>query len=44
LIGKPEGQRPVGDNIKVDVTAVGCEDIIGIEMPQDKVKWPAMLA
>jgi hypothetical protein len=32
----------LGDNIKVDIKAVGCESMIGIEMAQDRVQWPAL--
>jgi hypothetical protein len=49
LIGKTEEQRPagklrhaLGDNIKVDIRAVGCEGVIGFEMTQERVKCPAM--
>jgi hypothetical protein len=31
----------LGDNIKVDIKTVGCEGMIGIEITQDRVKWPA---
>ena len=46
LVGKPEGQRPLGrprrrweDNIKMDLQEVGCWGIEWIELAQDRDRW-----
>ena len=46
LVGKHEGKRPLGrprrrweDNIKMDLQEVGCEDMDGIELAQDRDRW-----
>jgi hypothetical protein len=43
LVGKPEGKRPLGgprrrceDNIKMDLSKVGCGDMDWIEVAQDR--------
>ena len=43
LVGKPEGQRPLGrprqrwkNNIKMDLQQVGCRGMDWIEMAQDR--------
>jgi len=50
LVGKPEGKRPVGrprhrweDNIKMDLQEVGCEDMVWIELAQDRDRWQALV-
>jgi hypothetical protein len=51
LVGRPEGQRPVGrprrrwvDNIKMDLQEVGggCRD--WIELAQDRDRWRALVS
>jgi len=46
LVGKPEGQRPLGrprhrwkDNIKMDLQEVGCGCMDWIELAQDRDRW-----
>jgi len=46
LVGKHEGKGPLGrprrrweDNIKMDLQEVGCEDMDGIELAQDRDRW-----
>jgi len=50
LVGKPEGNRPLGkptlrwvDNIKIDLQEVGCEDMDWIELDQDRGSWRALV-
>jgi hypothetical protein len=50
LVGKPEGQRPLGrprrrweDNIKMDLQEVGGERMGWIELAQDRNMWRALL-
>jgi len=50
LVGKPERKRPLGrprrrweDNIKMDLKEVGCGDMNGIELAQDRDRWRALL-
>ena len=50
LVGKPDGRRPLGrsrhrweDNIKMDLTEVGCRDMDWIYLAQDRYKWQAVL-
>ena len=49
LVGKPQGKRPLGrprrrweDNIKMDLQEIGCGDMDGIELAQDKYRWWAL--
>ena len=48
LVGKPEGKRPFGrprrrweDNIKMDLQEVGGGRGNGMELAQDRDRWPA---
>jgi hypothetical protein len=48
LVRKPEGKRPFGrprlvweDNIKMDLSEVGCESKDWIELAQDRDRWRA---
>ena len=50
LLGKPEGQRPVGrprhrweDNIKMDLQEVGCGGMDWIKLAKDGEKWGALM-
>jgi len=50
LVGKPEGRRPLGrprhrwgDNIKMYLQEMGCGCIDWIELPQDRVRWRALV-
>jgi hypothetical protein len=50
LVGKPEGKRPLArprrrweDNIRMDLRAVGCEDVEWIYLAQDRDQWRALL-
>ena len=50
LVGKAEGKRPFGrprrrweDNIKMDLTEVGCEGMDWIELAQDRDRWQALV-
>ena len=50
LVGKPEGQRPLGrprriweDNIKMDLQEVGCGGMDWIELAHDWDRWRACL-
>jgi len=50
LVGKPEGQRPLGrprhrweDNIKMDLQEVGCEGMDWIELAQDRDSCKALV-
>ena len=43
LVGKPEGKRPLGkpmcrweDNIKMDLSEVGCGDVAWIDVAQNR--------
>ena len=49
-VGKPEGKRPLGrprdrweDNIKMDLTEVGCEGMDWISVAQDRDRWRALV-
>ena len=46
LAGKPEGKRPLGrprrrweDNIKMDLTEVGCDPGEWIDLAEDRDQW-----
>ena len=44
LVGKPEGKRPLGrqeDNIKMDLTEVGCDPGECIDLAEDRDQWRA---
>jgi hypothetical protein len=50
LVGKPEGQRPLGrprrrweDNIKADLQEGGCGGMDWIEMAQNRDRWWALV-
>ena len=50
LVGKPEGKRPLRrprsrweDNIKIDLQVVGCGDVEGIDLAQDRDRWRALV-
>jgi hypothetical protein len=50
LVGKPEGKRPLGrprrmwmDNIKIDLTEIGWDDMDWIDLAQDRDQWRALL-
>jgi hypothetical protein len=50
LVGKPEGTIPVGrrkqrwdDNIRMDPTGIGWEDVNFIHLTQHRVKWRALV-
>jgi hypothetical protein len=49
-VGKPEGKRPLGrpncrwvDNIKRDLTEIGCDGVDWIDLAQDKDQWRALV-
>jgi hypothetical protein len=46
LVGKPEGERPLGrpirtwmDNIKMNLRKIGCGGIDSIDVAQDRDQW-----
>jgi hypothetical protein len=50
LVGKPEGKRQLGrsrlswvDNIKMDLGEIGWDDMVWIEMAQDRDQWRALV-
>jgi hypothetical protein len=50
LVGKPEGQRPLGrprrtwvDNIKIDLREIGWDGMDWIDLAQDRDKWRALV-
>jgi hypothetical protein len=49
-MGKPEERRPLGkqrcrwvDNIKMDLTEIGCDGMDGIDLVQDRDLWRALV-
>jgi hypothetical protein len=50
LVGKPEGNRPLGrprrrwvDNINMDHTEIGWDGVDWIELAQDRDQWRALV-
>jgi hypothetical protein len=50
LVGKPEGNRPLGrprrrwvDNIKVDLREIGWDGVDWIDMAEDRYQWRALV-
>jgi hypothetical protein len=50
LVGKPEGKRPLGrpkrrwgDNIKMDLTEIGCDGVDWIDLAQDRDQWRVLV-
>jgi hypothetical protein len=49
LVWKPEGKRPLGrprrrwEDIRMDLTEVGCGDIDWIGLAQDRDRWRAIV-
>jgi hypothetical protein len=50
LVGKPEGERPLGrprrrlvDNIRMDLGEVGWSDVDWIGLAQDRNRWSALV-
>jgi hypothetical protein len=50
LVGKPERKKPLGrprrrweDNIRMDLTGIGWEDVNRIHLAQDRVQWWALV-
>jgi hypothetical protein len=50
LVGKPEGERPLGKprrrwvyNIKMDLREIGWEDVDWIDLAQDRDQWRALV-
>jgi hypothetical protein len=50
LVGKPEGNRPLGrprrrwvENIRMDLGEVGWGDVDWIDLGQDRKKWRALV-
>jgi hypothetical protein len=50
LVGKPEGYRPLGrprrrrvNNIQMDLTEIGWDDVDGIDVARDRGQWRALV-
>jgi hypothetical protein len=50
LVGKPKGRRPLGrprhrweDNIRMDLTDIGCGRVNWIDLAQDRDQWRALV-
>jgi hypothetical protein len=50
LVGKPEGERPLGrpscrcvDNIKMDLREIGWDSVDWIDMAQDRDQWRVLV-
>jgi hypothetical protein len=50
LLGEPEGKRPLGrprhrweDNIKMDLTEIGCGGMDWVDLIQDTDQWRALV-
>jgi hypothetical protein len=50
LVGKPEGQRPLGrprrrwvNNIKIDLREIGWDGVNWIDLGQDSGQWGALV-
>jgi hypothetical protein len=50
MVGKPEGKRTLGkprhrwvDNIKMNLTEIGCGGMNWINLAQDRDKWTAVV-
>jgi hypothetical protein len=50
LMGKSQGESPLGrprrrreDNIKMDLREIGCDDMYGIDLAQDRDQWRALV-
>jgi hypothetical protein len=50
LVGKPEGNRPLGrprrrweDNVRMDVREIGCKDVDWMHLVQDRDQWRAVV-
>jgi hypothetical protein len=50
LVGKPEGKRPLGrpshrwvDNLKMDLSEIGCFGMDWIDLAQDRDQWRALV-
>jgi hypothetical protein len=50
LVGKPEGNTPLGrprrrweDNIKMDITEIGCGGLDWIDLALDRDQWRALV-
>jgi hypothetical protein len=50
LMGKPDGEKPLGrskcrwvDNIKMDLSEIGSDDVDWIDLAHDRVQWTALV-